>query len=187
VVNVLRYPLDRILLMYVLGCWEGLIVHAAGLNFQGKGFLFPGKSGAGKTTLSHLFTAREGFEVLSDDRMAVRKTGGAFKCYGTPWPGEARIAVNKGLPLAGIFFLHKSQENMIRKISLPQALARLFPVVSIPWYEKEMVPGFLDFCEDLVSGVPVYDLHFRPDEDCMKYFQEFISSSKLHPQHRRSS
>jgi hypothetical protein len=177
VVNALQVQLDRRLVMYVLGRRKGMIVHAAGLEWEGRGYLFPGKSGAGKSTLSRLFATGRGFEMLSDDRIVVRKMGGAFRSYGTPWPGDAGFAVNKGVPLSGMFFIHKGPQNVIHEISPKEALERLFPVGVIPWYEKEMVPDFLDFCEYLVSSVPVYDLHFRPDQDVANYFLEFISAN----------
>jgi len=31
-------------------------------------------------------------ELLSDDRIAVRKAGDAFTAYGTPWPGDQGAA-----------------------------------------------------------------------------------------------
>jgi hypothetical protein len=177
VVNALQVQLDRRLVMYVLGRRKGMIVHAAGLEWGGRGYVFPGKSGAGKSTLSRLFATRSNFEMLSDDRIVLRKMGGAFRSYGTPWPGDAGFAVNKGAPLSGMFFIHKGPQNVIREISPKQALERLFHVGVIPWYEKEMLPDFLDFCEDLVTNVPVYDLHFRPDQDVVDYFREFISAN----------
>lgn len=48
--------------------------HAAGLEIQGKGLLFPADPGSGKTTLT-LALARGGFGLLSDDLLFLKQEG----------------------------------------------------------------------------------------------------------------
>ncbi len=163
VVNPLEYPLDQILLMNFLAKRQGLIVHSMGLIRNGIGFLFPGISGAGKSTLARRLLAFENLELMSDDRIVIRRSGGDFSAFGTPWPGEAGNALNKGCPLKGIFIIKQSSFNKRVEISREKALENLFSVVSIPWYDRVLVAEMLGFCEDLVSNVPVYQLDCRPD------------------------
>jgi hypothetical protein len=175
VLNPVCYPLDQILLMYYLAQREGALIHAAGLCFNNKGYIFPGKSGAGKSTISRQFAGIDEYEFISDDRIIVRKMDNTFKAFGTPWPGEAGIAVNKAVPLSGIFFISQASFNKIEEIKPHKALERLLPVVSIPWYDKEVMIKILDFCEDLISHVPVYELHFKPGNEIIDVFQNFVS------------
>ncbi len=169
------YPLDQIILMYFLAHRDGALVHAAGANVYGKGYIFPGKSGAGKSTLSKQFAALQYLEILSDDRIAVRKTDTAFKAFGTPWPGEGKIAINKNVPLAGIFFISHGDYNRISEISTQKALEKLLPVVSIPWYDREIMTNILVVCENLTSGIPAYELYFKPDTGIADLFEKFIT------------
>jgi len=169
------YPLDQIILMYFLAHRDGALVHAAGANVYGKGYIFPGKSGAGKSTLSKQFAALQYLEILSDDRIAVRKTDTAFKAFGTPWPGEGKIAINKNVPLAGIFFISHGDYNRISEISTQKALEKLLPVVSIPWYDREIMTNILLMCENLTSGIPAYELYFKPDTGIADLFEKFIT------------
>ncbi len=171
--NPVSYPLDQILLMYLLSQRQGALIHAAGIDINGKGLIFPGTSGAGKSTLSRQFPV-ENIQLLSDDRIVARKLDNAFKAYGTPWPGEAGIAVNRSVSLSGIFFLNHAADNRIKEIKPQQALKRLLPVTSIPWYDREIMPKILHFCEDLVTHVPAYDLYFRPDVEVLAILKEFI-------------
>jgi hypothetical protein len=171
--NPFTYPLDQLLLMHVLAERGGALIHASGVDFYGRGFILSGRSGAGKSTLSRKF-ALEGNDVLSDDRVVVRKIGNEFRMFGTPWSGEAGIAKNKDLLLHGIFFIHHGGNNFIRKISPAEAVERLMPVTSIPWYDETMMAKILTFCEELVSLCPAYDLFFRPDIDLRNTFKEFI-------------
>lgn len=176
--NPIRYPLDQLLLMYILAQNHGAVIHAAGIEINGNGFIFPGRSGAGKSTLSRLFAARDdqkNLEVFSDERMAVRKVEETFKAYGSPWPGEGGIALNKSMPLSGFFFLHHGTDggNRIKKIKPQETLEKLLPVTSIPWYDREVMPKVLQFCEDLISNVPCFDLHFTPGIEVVKLMEEF--------------
>ena len=174
--NPFRYPLDQVLVMYALARREGAVIHAAGMSVNGRGFIFPGKSGAGKSTLSRQFLNRTNIGMLSDDRVAVRKLKGGFEAFGTPWAGDAGIAENKNFPLSGIFFIHHSEKNRIKEIKPNEAIKRLMPVTSIPWYDEKIMSGILSFCEELVFNVPAYELHFKPDSEVVDFFEKFVSA-----------
>jgi hypothetical protein len=174
VINPLCYPLDQILLMYYLSQREGALIHCAGLEYDGRGFIFPGRSGAGKSTISRNFVLKN-HVVLSDDRVAIRKIGGSFTVFGTPWSGDAEIAENRSLPLRGIFFIRKSDEIVIKELTPAEAAERLMPVTSIPWYDEEAMSNILSFCEDLVLHIPSYDLYFTPGVEVVDFFEKFIS------------
>jgi len=166
------YPLSQILLMHHMALHtKGLLIHSAGMVLQDNGYIFPGKSGAGKSTLSRQLEGLEDFELLSDDRMIVRKKDNVFYAYGTPWPGEAGVAVNKGVPLTGLFFIHHADENRVETLAPKTAVERLMPVSSIPWYDREAVINLLDFCDDLTRSVPAYDLYFKPTTELADFLR----------------
>ncbi|MBP7867859.1 MAG: hypothetical protein KA419_18160 [Acidobacteria bacterium] len=163
VYNPMTYPLDQFLLMYALAERGGAILHSCAVELGGGGVVLPGRSGAGKTTISRLLASR-GHRMLSDDRVVVRKINDAFHAYGTPWAGEGKIAENRKLPLKGLLFLQKSDDNRLERLTPAAAFKRLMPVTSIPWFDEEVLPSALSFCESLISNIPAYDLHFRPDD-----------------------
>lgn len=171
-----RYPLDQILTMYFLG-GRGFVIHSAGLAFGGSGLVFPGISGAGKSTFASLAGSRPGWVPLSDDRTVLRVDDGRPTVFGTPWPGEGRIAENRRAPAAGLFFLEKSHRNGIRPISPSECLSRLFPVVSIPWFDREVLPAALSACEEIAKTVPGAILSFRPESEAADAVEAFLGSS----------
>ncbi len=173
--NPVSYPLDQLLLMYALAARRGACIHSCAADFNGKGYLFPGRSGAGKSTISRIFQSRDR-AVLSDDRIIVRKIRDSFMCFGTPWAGDAEMAENRSLPLHGIFFILHGNEDRAEEIAPKEAFERLMPVTSIPWYDEKVMPDLLSFCEDLVMNVPAYDLHFRPGAEVVDLLEEFASS-----------
>lgn len=170
----LHYPLDQIFLMHHLSAKSGVIAHSAGIVFKRKGFIFAGKSGAGKSTISRKLLGKMGCLGLSDDRMIVKKAGDSFMIYGTPWPGDAGIAVNRSAQLSRIFFLVQSKEDRIELISEAEAFRWLMPVLSVPWYDKEAVDRIFSFVEELISKVPVHILYFTPDIE-VDFLEEFVS------------
>ncbi len=172
--NPMRYPLDQILMTYVLSRCQGVLLHSAGVLCNGKLWLLAGKSRAGKSTSALLLKGMDGVELLSDDRIVVRKIGSEFIGYGTPWPGEAKIASNKNAPLAGILFLDQSPVNQIDEISATDAFERLMPVGSIPWYEPELFPAVMDFCGVVAESLPMYRLQFRPDADAADMIEKML-------------
>src|SRR5271169_6137240 len=70
----LEYPLDELVMMHRLALGEGVEVHALGLSDKdGSGYLFLGHSGAGKSTTARLWMEQPGVQMLSDDRIIIRK------------------------------------------------------------------------------------------------------------------
>jgi len=162
-INPVSYPFDQILLMSGLACEGGVVLHGAGLARARNGWAFVGRSGAGKTTLARILDRNGGGRLLSDDRLIVRKARKGFRMYGTPWPGEGRYAVNSGTALRALFFLVKSRRNRIVALRRGEAVQRLLPAVSVPWYDTDLASAVLATCEQLVTDLPAYDLHFTPD------------------------
>lgn len=156
-----HYPLDQMVLMLALA-GEGAVAHAAGVDLRGKGVILAGQSRAGKTTLSRLCAAG-GIPVLSDDRVIIRRVGDELRIFGTPWPGEGRYAENRSVPLAALVFLTKGDENRLKAIPRASAVRRLLPVLSLPWFDRELADLALDFCTELTARIPAHELIFRPD------------------------
>jgi hypothetical protein len=70
----LEYPLDEVLITHRLAHERAIELHGCGIiGPNGASNLFVGHSGAGKSTTARLWSAREGVEVLSDDRIIVRE------------------------------------------------------------------------------------------------------------------
>jgi len=170
------YPLDRLLMMFILSARNGVMLHAAGAEINGRGFVFAGRSGAGKSTISKQLASGTGPVVFSDERIIARKIGGAFRMFGTPWPGDAGIAVNGSAPLSSILFIGHGDGNTMERLSPQEALVRLLPVSTIPWYDTERMTGVLAFCEELVSYVPSYELRFSLDGGIVGVLDKFAAS-----------
>ena len=73
----MEYPLDELLLTHRLTREHAIEIHSTGIvRTNGDANLFVGHSGAGKSTTTRLWTDVEDVEVLSDDRIIVRRDEG---------------------------------------------------------------------------------------------------------------
>lgn len=59
------------------------LLHAAGLEHNGKGYLILGKSGAGKSTTT-LSLVRQGWKYLGDDALLLHQADSHIKAFGIP-------------------------------------------------------------------------------------------------------
>lgn len=139
----------------------GFLVHASNLIRNGKGYIFPGKSGAGKTTIAQLSPDAT---LLSDDISLIKIVNGAPVAFGTPFWGALAVGgENVSTTITGIYFPIKDKENYVQKLSPRQALERLLPNVVFFARDSEFSKQLFNLCYDLVSKVPAHELHFSPE------------------------
>ena len=159
----LEYPLDELLVASILARGGGVELHGCGIVVDGRGYLFVGQSGAGKTTTARVWLAEMTATILSDDRIIVRKSPDGFRMYGTPWHGEAEICVADDAPLHGIFLLQQAPTTAIREIDPAAAVARLFGCSFPLFYDPESISFALTLFGELVSEGLVHLLDFTAD------------------------
>ncbi len=176
-IHPVGYPLDQLLLMYFLARRKGILTHAAGIARGGKAFIFPGVSGAGKSTFSGLLARAGAGKMLSDERIIVREIDGVMQAFGTPWAGTAGIARDGSAPLAGLFFLKHGKSNRIEQLASSAAADRLLPLASIPWYDPGTLAPIVAFAKRLAASVPAYEMSFIPDSSAVAFFWNFIKKT----------
>jgi hypothetical protein len=160
----LQYPLDELLFINLLARGRGVEIHSCGVgDADGQGYLFVGESGAGKSTSARLWLREEGVELLSDDRIIVRREGARFWMYGTPWHGEAELSEPRRVELRRIFFLRHGEGNEIVRQTRVEAAARLFSNAFPTFYNAEGLAFTLEFLDELTKSVPCAELVFVPD------------------------
>jgi len=155
----LPHPLDQLLFLAPLARANGLLLHASGAVIDGKAFVFAGHSGDGKTTLSRLLAA-EGLELLSDERIALRREGESFRAYGTPWPGEGDVVSSSSYPLAAVFLLKKGDRHRVNGGRPSLLAAELLSRAIVPYYLAEETQNVLEVVHHLASSVPLRELEF---------------------------
>ena len=141
----------------------GLVFHSSGLDDNGKGIVFIGHAGAGKSTQVGLWSQEPGVIAMNDDRIAVRVEAGGPMCYGTPWGGTADIARNHAAPLAALIVLEQAPEIAIQPISPAEAASLLTARAFLPYWDRSLMFRAVANLNAILARVPVYRLRCRPE------------------------
>ena len=166
----LHYPLDEVFMVHLLARGLGIELHGAGVvTADGRGFLFAGQSGAGKTTMSKLWRAEEGVTVLSDERIIVRRHDDGIWMYGTPWHGDGYVAEPGRARLERIFLLRQGPANAFRALSPVEAAARLFACSFVPFHDAPGLDFSLSLLDDVVGRCRCEELAFVPDRSVLDF------------------
>lgn len=172
------FPTDQILLSQVLANRGASILHSAGAILDGKGFLFVGHSGAGKSTILKLLEGRA--EILCDDRNIVRHWPDEIRVHGTWCHGEIARVSNAAAPLRAILFLQKSSQNRLTRMQeLTEVVARLLgclarPLVNAAWWEKS-----LGVVSALAQKVPCFEMQFDRSGRIVRRLETLAHASRI--------
>lgn len=153
------------------GAHHGIVLmHASVTMYGGRGYLFLGKSGTGKSTHSSLWRKFiPGSDLLNDDNPAVRvKADGSVMVYGTPWSGKTPCYRNLSLPVGAYVRLEQHPENVIVRDSKLQAFASLLSSCSTMVWDRSSYDAIIASVSAIAGAVPVYYLKCRPDEEAAR-------------------
>ena len=168
--------LHVLLINYLALHKKGIFVHSIGVkDLDGKGLLFAGKSGCGKTTTAKLWDKHSRAMVLNDDRIIVRQLNGKFFIYGAPWHGEFSdylYSKIESAPLKKIFFIHHAPNNTIRQVSQKEAFNRLYPALLPTFWNKEHLENIVSFSQDLLQNVSCYSLGFLNNKKVIGFIRK---------------
>jgi hypothetical protein len=170
--NPLMFPLFHLLMISLLAQGHGVLVHACGIDDNGKGLLFTGSPSHGKTTIARLW--RKDAVILNDERIVLRKSKGRLWIYGTPWHGDYEKASPRGVPLEKVYFLRRAETNRIKKLEGIEAVSMLLSHCFFPYWDAKGMQFVLNFCDKVAKKIPCYDLGFVRNKTVV----EFIRSAK---------
>lgn len=165
------YPVDEVIFMNILPLYKGLLLHACGIDDNGKGYIFSGFSGAGKSTMARQWLRKRGVRLLNDDRVIVREMRRNFYIFGTPWHGEINKCDPGMVRLKTIFLIKHGSENKARPLSPSEAVTGLIARSFSPLWDREGMERAMEVIERLVRKVPCYELSFKPDKGVINYIR----------------
>ena len=145
---------------------DTLMVHASVVKHDGKGYLFLGRSGTGKSTHSRLWLEHiGGCELLNDDNPIARIVDGKAIVYGSPWSGKTPCYKNESATIGGIVRLQQKPENHVELLSMAQAFAAFKPSCSTAPWDNTVHDGICNTLTTLLQQVNTYTLGCRPDRE----------------------
>ncbi len=160
-----------------LPAYDALLLHAAVVEMDGRGYAFSARRGVGKSTHTTLwqthFPGRA--TVINGDKPIIRRApDGRFWAYGTPWCGKEGKQKNRKVPLTALCFLTQAPENRITPTPTADTVARLLEATLLP-----PTPALQDRMATLVGAIvrttPAYTLACRPNTAAAELAYEFLS------------
>lgn len=168
-------------LLFLANQWHvergGLCVHSSAVVKGDKGFLFLGRSEAGKTTAARQ-SVSIGYSALGDDlNFVIRDQESRYKIAATPSLLGSGLGYSMLRPsLRGIFTL--IQDNKDYLVPLPSvkvARALMESLGQVPKYNylsDQNIRSSFQTCCNIAHRVPGYELHLRKSPDFWKLIDE---------------
>ena len=152
----------RIVHTLLLSREHGFLLHASSVVRNGRAFLFTGPSGAGKTTIARL--APDDAVVLTDEISYVRRVGGRYVAFGTPFAGEFSDAGEPiCAPIAALFGLAWAADPVRDRLTEGAAVRILMRNMLFFAADPGLTGQLLDTACDFAGAVPAFRLAFAPD------------------------
>lgn len=147
-----------------------LLMHSSVVENNGRGYMFLGASGRGKSTHSDLWVKHiDGSTLINDDNPVVRiDSSGTPIVYGSPWSGKRPIYKNVHYPIGGFTAIEQGAQNSIRRESIPVAFGILLSSCSTMKFDKRIHINVCGTITNILEKLQVHTLTCRPDEEAAK-------------------
>ena len=151
-----------------------LEMHAAVVvRGEGRGYLFLGHSGTGKSTHARQWLAAfDDAWLLNDDNPILRvMEDGEVRVYGSPWSGKTPCYKNAYARVGGIVKLSQAPHNKIRTISLPEAYAYMLSSASGMKMDRHMADCMYESIKHVITHVKCYHMECLPNVEAAEVAQ----------------
>ena len=155
--------------------YRALELHASVVTRGGRGFLFLGKSGTGKSTHSRLWLEHiDGVELLNDDNPVLRIVDGAVRVFGSPWSGKTPCYKAQSVPVGAVVRLRQAPRNRIERLGTVQAYASVMASCSGFRPIRTLADAQHETLSAIAQQVPCYQLECLPDEAAARLCQRTV-------------
>lgn len=145
--------------------YDGAVFHGAVIVLLGKAYIITARSGVGKTTHIRLWLERFGDSVyvLNGDKPVIRMIDGKIYVAGTPYNGKEGYGRQGTVPLAGIAFLERAEENSYARLSASEGLVRFMGQIYMNKDNPLTLTRTLRLADKVLSDIPLYEFRCNMD------------------------
>ena len=151
-----------------------IYLHSSLIDWNGRGLMFLGPSGIGKTTQAELWNQYRDALIINGDVVFVQETENVFLGWGTPWHGSSPYCENASVPVEALIVLKQAPENSIRELTGFEKVTAVSESVFYPRWLEGGMELCLETLDHFLSAVPVYELRCRPDEEAVRLTEEAV-------------
>lgn len=153
-----------------------LLMHSSAVIYNGKAYLFLGKSGTGKSTHTGLWQrVLDDVVLMNDDHPVVRLwPDGKVMAYGSPWSGKTHCYKNIQAPLGGIIRIVRAEANKVVRLSGIQSYASVMTSCGGMVWEKGFADKRDETLQGIVSRVKCWNMECLPNEEAARMCAEAV-------------
>lgn len=166
-VDPMCYPIDGLLLYYLTALNDDIFIHGSGVSHNGKGYLFAGKSGSGKSTIAGIFR-NSGSEVVHDDRLILRMKNNKVFMYNTPvYEGDR----NRKAELSSIYIIGHGDRNIALSTGHSEAITSVMANCIQHHWDTNLISMLTGAILKMINLVNVKILQFVPDSTVVSFIE----------------
>ena len=151
-----------------------LVLHGSCIIWKGRGIVFSGPSGIGKSTQAELWKTLRDTAVINGDRLLVTVgkngilVGSHYLC------GTSGICTNRTVPLGMIVLLGKSQHNHIAVPSPLNGFLQILAQLDYDTMNRDQMVTVTALVEELMANIPFIEYGCRKDESAVTDLESYL-------------
>jgi len=146
---------------------SGIPLHASLVEKDGKGIVFLGPSGMGKSTQAMLWKQYENADFICGDRPTLCKIEGKWYGCGMPWDGKDALYRQKMVPVRALISLERAKDNKLNRLSNVDSMKVLLNQTMMPMWDKEAMNYTSSMMWQLANEIEFYQLQNRADKEAV--------------------
>ena len=167
--------LEEILIRSGRSCIHAACIRTAG----GKGILFSGPSGIGKSTQGSLWCRFRNAELINGDRPILEEKDGVWTAWGSPYAGSSRCHKNKSCPISAVILLKQAPACALRELPPGEAFRGIYSGVTAWTWDRFFAERAFDGALALSQDVPVLEFHCTPGPEAVEFLEEHLQKKGI--------
>lgn len=152
-----------------------ILCHGSLIEYNGRGIMFTGNSGIGKTTQAMLWAEHNDAAIINGDKVFLSFDGQTVKAHGSPWKGSSPYCLNKSVELSAIVILGRSSKTKVERLNSSQAADNIIPHIFLPYWDESCLACALETTDNIIgSPLPIFRMKCRPDRESVEMLTESI-------------
>jgi len=153
----------------------GIVLHGAAVECNGKGIIFTGISGAGKSTQAHLWQKYKDALIINGDCPSIKMVDGLPIVYGTPWCGTAGESINRKVRLCAVVLVKQGEKNTLKEFKGQAAFVMILTNVLRSNFDESALDLSCENLKNIMEHIRVFEITCTVSEEAVKILEKELA------------